>query len=223
MKEIRHIHVGTVASTNDEAKKLIGAGEKTPFLFTADVQTHGKGTHGRTFLSPEGGLYMSLALPVKSVSDSVYFTSLAAVAVCEVLREHEKLDARIKWINDILLDGKKLVGILCEGVPAQSGGHIIIGIGINCRRTVFPPELRDVAASYDGSYPRVLAELITDRIIELVKTERSVILEKYRAMCTTVGQTVDFGGRKLKAVGIDDDFGLIVTDGKDIFVKRNAD
>ena len=222
--KIKHIQLRSTGSTNDDAKALLKAGEKAPFLLTADEQTAGRGTHGRSFLSPEGGLYMSLVLPVDSVADSVYFTSLAAVAVCEVLRENEKIDAKIKWINDILLDGKKLVGILCESVFSDSGaGSIVVGIGVNCKKTVFPPELAGKAASYDGSDPVLLSRLITDRIAALVKSEKAAVLEKYRALCVTVGQTVDHGGRKMKAVGVDENFGLIVTDGKDTFIKRNAE
>ncbi len=221
--KIKRIRLDSAGSTNDEAKKLLKAGEIAPFLLTADEQTAGKGTHGRSFHSPRGGLYMSLVLPVESVEDSVYFTSLAAVAVCEVLRENEKIDAKIKWINDILLDGKKLVGILCESVFSGNGaGHIVIGVGVNCKKTVFPKELEDIAASYDGSDPVPLSGLIAERITTLVKAGKSEILEKYRALCATVGHTVDFDGRELKAVGIDSDFGLIVTDGKETYIKRNA-
>ncbi len=222
MSKTEHIHLHSVTSTNDEAKRLIRSGAGAPLLVTADLQTAGRGTHGRSFISPEGGLYMSAVLKVKSVADCLYYTALAAVAVCGILREHEHIDVRIKWINDIKLDGKKLAGILCEGVTADGGEYIIVGVGINCKKTVFPEETEKIAASYDGGDPYILSELIMKRLIALSAEDKSDILASYRSMCETPGSQVVFEGRTMTATAIDDDFGLVLSDGTRTFVTRNT-
>ncbi|MBQ2733329.1 MAG: biotin--[Clostridia bacterium] len=149
-------------STNTIARELICKGASNGSLLIADRQTAGRGRRGKSFFSPDGGIYMSVIVRER---DAVPYTVCAAAAVCKALRS---LGAKteIKWVNDIFIDGKKVCGILCERVEE----HIIIGIGINHSITDFPEELNDIAASLPKEFP--------DR----QKTAAAVIKELFRSL-----------------------------------------
>lgn len=112
-------------STNDDAKRLAAQGE-VPALVVAGCQTGGRGRRGNSFVSPKGGIYMSLATRVPSSSLELV-TSFAGVCVCKALEDISGLSPGIKWINDIYLNGKKLAGILVE----NAGDYLVVGVGIN--------------------------------------------------------------------------------------------
>ena len=143
-------------STNLEAKRIIQASDSTQDLhgivLTAEEQSQGRGRMGRQWESPTGtGLWFSAIIqsPVRIEQASLY-SFVAAVAVAEAVRQVTALPATLKWPNDILLDGKKICGILLELVPQKSGRHyLVIGIGINVnqKQQDFPPELHDKATS----------------------------------------------------------------------------
>ena len=127
-------------STNARAKDLIRAGAEGGTLVAADMQTAGRGRLGRSFSSPSGeGIYMSLILkPELSPDRFSMLTILAAMAIARAFEALYDLKADIKWPNDILVNNKKTVGILTEGVPPD---HVIIGIGINVNNREFPDSL----------------------------------------------------------------------------------
>jgi len=144
----------TVASTNDEARALAlaGAGHGTAVL--AREQTLGRGTKGRAWHSPAGlGLYASFILrgPEGGAVPSVHLVPLAAgLAASDAILETAGLETRLKWPNDILCRGKKLGGILSEGVGAgAAGGFVVVGIGLNVGAGAddLPPDLRATATS----------------------------------------------------------------------------
>ena len=119
-----------VESTNKLAKEMVREGKVAPFCLVAGRQTSGVGNYGKKFWSPRGGLYMSLVLPEKDFRYR-FGTGFVAVRLMELIK-----GARIKWVNDILVDGKKVAGILVEKVA----GHFVIGIGINLFQTEDVPE-----------------------------------------------------------------------------------
>ena len=150
-------------STNDDAKALALAG-RAPVLVVAGSQTAGRGRRGNTFLSPEGGIYMSLAMPAPSESLEL-FTSFAGVCACEALEETQGLHAGIKWVNDVYVGGRKLAGILVERV----GEYAIVGIGVN--GSVAPAVGGDVEASCLAEHvrdvdPESLCVEIARRLLE---------------------------------------------------------
>jgi BirA family biotin operon repressor/biotin-[acetyl-CoA-carboxylase] ligase len=165
---------GTVASTNDEAKALIVAGEKRgdlPFgtVIVANEQTAGRGRRGRVFASPAAdSVYMSFILkPAAAAADTLPVTIAAAVAVCEAIEARTSARPLIKWVNDIYIEGKKVCGILAEAVSGADGGiaGIVLGVGVNINvpPESFPEELRGIAASLrieKGDRARFTAELI---------------------------------------------------------------
>lgn len=123
-------------------------------LFLAEHQTAGRGRQGRNFYSPSSvGLYMSMVVvPPDSIHNPALITSTAALAVCQALEQVYGIEAGIKWVNDIIYQGKKVCGILTEGVMNQDLGNIpaaIIGIGVNVTQPMkgFPQELEGIAGT----------------------------------------------------------------------------
>ena len=174
----------TVDSTNIYAKELIKKGQKPPFLITSKTQTAGRGRLGKSFYSPEGGLYMSFVL---NYSENEQQTTLAAaVGVCRVLEKHCGICPHIKPVNDLLVDGKKVCGILCEAVCEQNGqiGTVIIGIGINIwsQNFLVPDELKDIAGTVKSALANTeLANLIAQEITETVNRGAKYFLPGYES------------------------------------------
>lgn len=210
----------TVDSTNDEAKRRFRNGLKSDSLFVADCQTNGRGRRGRSFYSPSStGIYLSLLYPLKAEhSDFLNFTSKAAVAVCRALRSVYSVSPMIKWVNDILLDGKKIAGILCEFVTdAQcEDAAVVTGIGINLSTEIFPDAISDTAGSIgNSSVPRetIVAE-ITRELISLFSVSDTSWLDEYRALSLVIGRQITFerNGQVFtgKAVSVDSEAALVV-------------
>lgn len=140
----------TVDSTNLEAKRLAEAGASHGTLVTAEEQTSGKGRRGRSWISVPGqGVWMSFVLrPDIELENSSMLTLVAALAVEKGIKDAAGIDGRIKWPNDVLVNGKKVCGILTE-LSAQMDelNYIVVGIGINANIGQFPEEVRDKATS----------------------------------------------------------------------------
>ena len=144
----------TISSTNTVLKQLAEEGAPEGLALVAEGQTAGRGRMGRSFYSPEKtGLYMSLLLrPRLSAYDATVLTVAAAVAVAESIEELTSQKTQIKWVNDVLIDGKKICGILTEGaIDVETGmlQYAIVGIGINIRppKGGFPEEIASLAGA----------------------------------------------------------------------------
>lgn len=140
----------TIDSTNTEASKQAKLGADEGLCVVADQQTAGRGRNGRTWVSEKGsGLYFSIVLRPKI--DTQYLpliTLMTGVAVHDALDEFG-VDADIKWVNDLLVDDKKICGILAETTETDKGLAVIVGIGINIRSSNLPPGIADIATSID--------------------------------------------------------------------------
>ena len=141
------MRLAETGSTNDEARRLIKAGEGEGLAVIAGRQTRGKGKPGSRWFSPAGNLYLSAVIkPYRNPRDLSAVTLFSALAVRTAIFKLTRLPAVIKWPNDLRLRGKKVAGILTERLAA---GHIIIGIGLNVNVTArtLPSELKASAAS----------------------------------------------------------------------------
>ena len=131
----RHIHLDATDSTNSRAAELAHDPAYGGTVVTADLQTRGRGQHGRVWESPPGVnvLLSALLFPPPTLRRPVVLTAFAAVVVAETILQVTGKQARIKWPNDVLLDGKKVCGILIEGgvVAADRHPHFVVGIGLN--------------------------------------------------------------------------------------------
>lgn len=200
-------------STNTLAIAWAKASAPHGALVTADRQTLGRGRRGRSYYSPEGGLYMSLVLRDGILSIGG-ITTLAAVAVCRFARR-QGIDLKIKWVNDCLLDGKKVCGILAEGGLQQAPPYVVVGIGLNVGPMVFPEELKDKAAALPQMEVQ-MESIAADIVEEIMRGLESMPahMAEYRARCVTLGKMVRFeqGGQTVEGVAKDvlDDGALVV-------------
>ena len=159
-------------STNNYLKKLGSQGEKETQLVIAQSQTSGRGRMGRTFYSPDGtGIYFSLLLhPKFSAKKSLFLTVMAAVSVAETVMKYNSNDVKIKWVNDIYIDGKKVCGILTEcSINADKKlDFAVVGIGINvvAPENGFPDEVKNIAtAVFPGNTQDYIKEKIVADIV----------------------------------------------------------
>ena len=191
------------------------------YALVAGEQTAGRGRLGRTFYSPAGtGLYMSVLLrPALSPEDMALITPAAAVAVCEALEEQGAAGPEIKWVNDVLIGGRKVCGILTEGAP--DAGWAVVGIGVNVTPPAggFPPDIASIAgAAFPASRPGLrpaLAAAILRRLHGIcARLPDRAFAAGYRARCHLAGRqvTVFSGGeaRPALALGVDDRCRLLV-------------
>ncbi len=127
-----------INSTNDYIKEILeNAPEGT--VVVADIQSSGRGSKGRSWYSPEGGLWMSVLL---KHDQNCLISLIAGVAICEAFATYG-IDAKIKWPNDVLLNGRKIAGILPEIVDE----NVILGVGVNLNVRQFPDDLQEKASS----------------------------------------------------------------------------
>ncbi|HEY2847635.1 MAG TPA: biotin--[acetyl-CoA-carboxylase] ligase, partial [Pyrinomonadaceae bacterium] len=131
--DLQLLHYDSLESTNSEAAKLAREGASDGVCVVVDEQTAGRGRQGREWISTKGsGVYMSLILrPRVDPRGLTLIPLIAAIAVHQVLLYVLTIEADIKWPNDILVNEKKICGILCEAVDTPSGMAVVVGIGIN--------------------------------------------------------------------------------------------
>ncbi len=214
-------YLDTTASTNRDAKIIASEGAALPYVVTASSQTGGRGRLGRTFESPEGGVYFSLVLDGSAISSPSLVTIAAAEAVSEVMENLTGIGTSIKWVNDIFIHGKKAVGILTEGIINMEEGKlekVVIGCGINLRTRPFslPDSLRQTATSFypDGNGKVSRATVIAECSKRIQSIQKEDFLPAYRKRCFVIGENIFVvkGGEKYPAMayGIDDEGHLLV-------------
>ncbi len=217
-------------STNDLAKKLAQEGAPHGTVVAAKRQTAGRGRMGRTFLSPDGGVYLSVVLrPQMPAAELLNLTPRLAVAAVGAVEETCHLCPQIKWINDLVVGTKKVAGILTElGLDEKGNAQFAVcGVGINCNggRESFPADLQKTTTSLQEETGKIvdtalLTGILVREILALLHGSAGAQMEEYRKNCLTVGQKVQLhqGERIIPAVaeGVDDDGGLWVCyeDGK---------
>jgi BirA family transcriptional regulator, biotin operon repressor / biotin---[acetyl-CoA-carboxylase] ligase len=192
------LHLRSTTSTNDRARALAEAGAPHGALVTAGEQSAGRGRQGRSWSAPPGqALLLSLVLRAAPT----LLPLAAALAVAEVAGP----EARIKWPNDVLLDGRKVAGILAEGRPHE--GWVVLGIGLNVALRVddLAPALRATAgtlglehADLEPTLDRLLAALA--RALDLRDGE---LLDAYRRRDALRGREVRWAGGRGRAAGVD--------------------
>ncbi|MGI6013902.1 MAG: biotin--[acetyl-CoA-carboxylase] ligase [Oscillospiraceae bacterium] len=217
----------TINSTNTYCRQHESMPDGTVVI--SSQQTAGKGRMGRSFQSTDAGVFLSVLIkPDLSPASVMCITALCGVAVCNTIETVCRIRPQIKWTNDIVLNGKKICGILTElSLESESGAlqSLVMGIGINVNQQAsdFQEEVRKVATSlsmelgHPVSRPQIAAALIVelDRLYaSLLQNDTSTYLETYRRDCLTLGKEVQILRRGTAepafAMDIDDDFGLVV-------------
>ena len=215
-----------VDSTQELAKKLATKGSKEGTLVIAETQTAGKGRRNRNWLSPEGGIYLSIILrPEVSPSRAQIMALLAGLAAANTIRKLYDLKAELKWPNDILVNDRKVGGVLIE-IAAEPDliNWLVVGIGLNAntKSASLPRELRTTAVSLEEEYgrkiPRVelvrkLLEEVEQLYLVFKKQGSAPILEGWKSMTNTLGVQVRVTNGEViegKAMDVDHDGALIV-------------
>lgn len=224
-------------STNEVAKKVCQDGKGRGTVVVADAQTGGKGRLGRTFFSPKGmGAYFSVIYELNGNEKNIdMISSVAGLAVRDSVYNMFGIDAKIKWPNDILVDDKKLCGVLCEIVNEKNRPkYVIVGIGLNIEKCEFPDELAYIATSignvYQGEIELDHNEIVIDIVNNLdryvlrsdlfTSDENINIINRLRANSATIGKMVRVvtadSEYDAKALDIDNNGGLTVKGPVDI-------
>lgn len=193
---MRRVHYDQIDSTNTEARRLLTAGSREPLLVTAVEQTAGRGRQGRDWHSPVGGAWLSLAWPTRRPPAAYGGVSLAAAAA--VLRALRGLAGRsperfeVKWPNDVLVDGRKVAGILCEqrlggGVELDA---VIVGVGVNVNfdLALLPADLRHPATTLEAALAKTFR---VGDVVDALAGELGETLETYEAEGLSAGLLVE--------------------------------
>jgi BirA family biotin operon repressor/biotin-[acetyl-CoA-carboxylase] ligase len=203
------MHLREVGSVIDVARELAARGAPHGTLVTTDVQTAGRGRQGRTWSAPPRQALL-LALIVRDPDPLLSLR--AGLAVADLAGP----DARVKWPNDVLVEDRKVAGILAEGRPQE--GWAIAGIGVNAALDVsgLPPELRESAGTL-GRSPREL-ETVLDELLRALGTRLAQpapeALTALRERDALLGRRIRWNGGAGTAAGITDDGGLRVSSGE---------
>lgn len=238
-ENIKHpckIHVlEKVDSTNNYAKTIYDC--TLPQIIVANEQTVGRGRLGRTFHSPAGaGLYMTIAFrPDFGLDRAMLTTAMSAVAATRAIEKVTGLHPKIKWVNDIYLNDKKVCGILTEAESNFETGmidKIIVGLGINCFEAAMPDEIKDVACyleNPDQNFSRnELATAVANEFFEMLENfDQFSMLREYKtrsfilgeqilifnpAIARSIGRSAERlnDGIRARAIDIDTNGGLVV-------------
>lgn len=217
--DIEVILYQSIDSTNTQAKRLVSENKCNDMLLIAEEQTAGRGRQGKSFYSPPlTGIYFSLVThPMAPLQNVVTATTAASVAVCRAVEKLTDKKPKIKWVNDVYLDGKKICGILTEAVTdfeTQTVTSVIIGIGTNIKTFDFPDGVEN-ASSLGVEIKR--ADLIAEIANELCKIMLSdcrEFIDYYRSHSMIIGEKINFIRDKrvtpATALAIDEQGGLVV-------------
>jgi BirA family transcriptional regulator, biotin operon repressor / biotin---[acetyl-CoA-carboxylase] ligase len=199
------VHYRRIDSTNERARVLATAGAPHGTLVTADEQSAGRGRQGRRWTAPAG---RALLCSVVIRDPSRLLPLACGVAVAEVVGD----GARVKWPNDLLVDGRKVAGILVEARPQE--GWAVAGIGLNValRERDFPPELAATAGTL-GLEPDAIEDTLgrlLDALSRWIVAASDEVLEAFRARDALLGAEVRWAEGQGRGAGIDGDGRLLV-------------
>ncbi len=196
-----NVHIfDNIDSTNSYCKKLAEGSCETPILVVADTQTQGRGRLGRSFFSPAGtGIYMSILQRTNELSVPYNLLTVAAgTATCAELRSLCDKDIKIKWVNDIFADGKKVCGILAESIASPEAvmpTSVVVGIGINISTLDFPEDIKNIAGSVNtnGITRNEIISRVIKRFIKICReysTEK--LINEYKKHSLVLGKKISF-------------------------------
>ena len=229
-KEIHHYSV--VDSTQDIAIKLAEVGAQEGTVVVAEKQKKGRARVGRKWAAPEGGIWFSTILKPKiPTAESTILPLAAALAVCNAVRNECKLDAKLKWPNDVIITGKKVSGILAEmSCEADRINYVVIGIGVNANVNV--KKLESMIRGTEGYYGATSLMKEWGKEVDRIKLLRSIlseleeiylnleregshmIIKAWKDLSATLGRNVTVSMNEMsfegKAIDIDYDGALLV-------------
>lgn len=189
-----------ITSTNDYAKEWAKEGAREGTLVVAETQMNGRGRLGRNWHSPKGtGIWMSLVLrPQLEIHQIPQLTLIAGLSMCEAIRGATGLEAGIKWPNDIVVEGKKVCGILAEaGLQGGTLNYVVVGVGVNVNTEVFSEDLPYASSlrllgdkEYDRVHVLVAFAKYFEEYYEAWRQEGNLtpILKRYKIFCLNLNK-----------------------------------
>ncbi len=212
------------SSTNDIAAEYAKNKENDGLVIFAEEQTASRGRAGTKWHSSRADSILCSIVLTECKCNAELLSLMCAVAVAEAIGKIAEFEAKIKWPNDIILNGKKVAGILLESKPNNGRSVYILGIGINChqKKESFPAELQPTATSID-----IESQAISDRIslakrllasmdhwLEAAEKDSKKVTDQWRKLSIQLGHrvTLVFDGREFtgNCIGIDPEKGLVV-------------
>jgi BirA family biotin operon repressor/biotin-[acetyl-CoA-carboxylase] ligase len=233
-----HRHFARTDSTNTRARELAAAGAPHGTVVTAGEQSAGRGRQGRTWSAPPGKalLYSAIVRPLKE--HHMMLPLAVPLAVCEAAEQlRPDLECKVKWPNDIHVEGRKLAGVLVEARPQDGWAVIGVGLNVSIEEDEFPPELRAAAVSLFTAGPRTggrgsagpspllsarpplpgplnATEVLSSHLDHWVQAKPDEVLAAWRERDALRGREVAWEGGSGVADGVDDrGYLLVVTPG----------
>jgi BirA family biotin operon repressor/biotin-[acetyl-CoA-carboxylase] ligase len=208
-----HRHFRRIGSTNTVARDLAAAGAPHGTVVTADEQTAGRGRQGRTWTAPPGAalLYSAVLRPLEPRHSLLPLAT--ALAVCETAeRLRPGIECKVKWPNDIHLDGRKLAGILIEARPQDGWAVLGVGLNLTIAPDEFPPELGDRATSLFPSSdpPREASASLSESLAAWLDADEQTVLAAWRERDALRGREVSWEQGSGVAEGVDERGYLVV-------------
>jgi BirA family transcriptional regulator, biotin operon repressor / biotin---[acetyl-CoA-carboxylase] ligase len=227
-----HRHFRRTGSTNSVARELAAGGAPHGTVVTADEQTAGRGRQGRSWTAPPGAalLYSAILRPLRPHHSLLPLA--VALAVCDTAeRLRPDIECKVKWPNDIHLDGRKLAGILIEARPQDGWAVIGVGLNLTIAPAEFPEELRDRATSLfpsnSGETPAAVpyadlsgirnswttvavAGALSERLEEWLDADEGAVLAAWRGRDALLGREVSWEQGSGVAEGVDERGYLLV-------------
>ena len=215
-------HFKSLPSTQDKAKEFSKKGFSN-IVVIADAQTKGRGRFKRKWYSEKGGLWMSILLKPANIKNLQYLTFAAAISVAKSIKKITNLNTKIKWPNDVHYKGKKLCGILTEGIFGKDN-YVAVGIGLNVNQDKFPSDIKNTATSLKiikkkNIYIKKLSKNIIDEFFSIYnnqydKNNVKNILKTWKKYCDTINKNVVVISRigKIygKSIDVDEDCSLVL-------------
>ena len=209
-----HRHFRLTDSTNARARELVEAGAPGGTVVTADEQTAGRGRQGRTWTAPPGKALLYSAI-LRPLDERHLLLPLAVpLAVCEAAEElNPDVECKVKWPNDVWVEGSKLAGVLIEAKPQDGWAVIGVGLNLTVSRDEFPAELRDTATSLfdatrSGRAPAATA--LNRNLDRWVAADREDVLSNWRSRDALRGREISWDGGSGVADGVEDSGDLVV-------------
>lgn len=201
------IHLAKIDSTQNYSKELLLSGERD-FIVYSDIQNSGRGRHGRKWEAPNGGLWFSFDMDYNDYGE--LFTIAIGVVVREECANNYKCDVKLKWPNDIIVNDKKVGGIICEKV----GEKVIVGIGLNTNLEKVNCENSDTFFNITGKRVdnNIIMESIRQKCKEIIYKKNIDVVKKFREHMAFKGKKcfVSALGKEVEILDIGDNGYLVV-------------
>jgi BirA family biotin operon repressor/biotin-[acetyl-CoA-carboxylase] ligase len=228
-----HRHYALTDSTNTRARELAAAGAPHGTVITAAEQSEGRGRQGRTWTAPSNKALLYSAI-VRPLEERHMLLPLAVpLAVCETAEElSSKIECKLKWPNDVHVDGRKLAGVLIEARPQDSWAVLGIGLNLSISQDEFPPDLRSTAISISDAgegirgrsrrslpavappgpspNPSTATEVLNRRLAHWIEAAQDAVLAAWRKRDALRGNEIAWDGGSGVADGVDDRGYLLV-------------